>query len=102
MNIIIGKEIAEELGKKYTVLPLETLERDGNIIDAFCVIPGDKVNLGEMVSLDANIRLHHSFLDAYENKDNVKMNEIAGHLMGKFGGEVDTFYTELLSREIQE
>ena len=42
MNIIIGKEIAEELGKKYTVLPLEQLEREGQIIDAFCVIPDDK------------------------------------------------------------
>ena len=99
MNIIIGKEVAAELATKYTVLPLEQLEREGQIIDAFCVIPADKINLGEMVSLDANVRLHNGFLESYAEEDWGKMEEIADHLMGKFGGEVDTFYEELLSRK---
>ena len=102
MNIIIGKEIAEELGKKYTVLPLKQLEREGQIIDAFCVIPADKINLGEMVALDANVRMHHAFNEAYTKENWAKMKEIAEHLMGKFGGELDTFYEELLNRQPTE
>lgn len=99
MNIVIGREVAEQLGEKYTVLPLETFTRDGVFVEAYCVIPAEKINLGEMMFLEENVRLHNGFLEAYKEENWERMREIDEHLRGKFGGEVDTFYEELLSRE---
>lgn len=99
MNIVVGRRVAEELAERYTVLPLESFDSDGVWVEAFCVVPAEKINLGEMMFLDENIRLHKGFLEAYEQQNWERMHEIDEHLRGKFGGELDTFYEELLSRE---
>ena len=48
MQIIFGRENAEELRNKYTVLDLETVEKEGQEVEVFCVMPGDKVGITEM------------------------------------------------------
>jgi hypothetical protein len=52
MNIIFGRENAEKLREKYTVLDLETLEKDGVSLDVFCLIPAEKI-----ATPDAGFRL---------------------------------------------
>ena len=98
MEIIFGRENAEELRKKYTILDLETVERDGISLEVFCLIPADKIKLQDFASLAQWIQLHNDFLNGYHSRQYDYCRECIGHLMGKFGGEVDTFYEEILRR----
>jgi hypothetical protein len=98
MNIIFGRENAEQLREKYTVLDLETVEKDGVSLEVFCLIPAEKIGLGEIATLDQWIKLHNEFLAGYKNKEYKYCRDAIEHLMGKFGGEVNSFYDEILRR----
>ena len=97
MHIVWDKEAVKELRKKHTVLELESFPVNGEMFSAWCVIPAEKI-VPELGSLNAYIELHEGFVQAYKEKDAKLCTDIAEHLMGKFGGELDTFYTEILSR----
>ena len=98
MDIIFGRENAEHLREKYTVLDLETIEKDGVSLEVFCLIPADKISIGDLPQLDQWVKLHHKFLDGYHTQQWNYCRQCIEHLMGKFGGEVDTFYEEILKR----
>lgn len=103
MQIIFKKEVADQLKDKYTVLELETIDVDmpdgtKDQIEAFCVVPAEKIPLTEMAALDSYKNLHSEFVKSYYEKNYKLCNDIAEHLMGKFGGELDSFYEEILSR----
>lgn len=98
MDIIFGRENAETLREKYTVLDLEALEIEGNTIEVFCLIPADKIGIPDMPQLANWVKLHQDFVEGYKNKQYDFCRECIEHLMGKFGGEVDTFYQEILRR----
>lgn len=98
MEIIFGRENAEKLREKYTVLDLETVEKDGVSLEVFCLIPADKISLSEMPTLDGWVKLHHEFLNGYHTKQYDYCLQCIEHLRGKFGGEVDTFYDEIENR----
>jgi hypothetical protein len=98
MNIIFGRENAEKLREKYTVLDLETVEKDGVSLEVFCLIPAEKVGLPDIPQLANWIKLHNDFLAGYHNQQWGFCRQAIEHLMGKFGGEVDTFYEEILNR----
>lgn len=99
MQIIFGKDNAEELRNRYTVLELEQLPIEGHgIIEAFCVIPAEKIGLNELPQIDSWIKLHHDFLHGYKTEQYDYCLQCIGHLMGKFGGEVDSFYEEIQNR----
>lgn len=98
MEIIFGRENADRLREKYTVLDLETVEKDGVSIEVFCLIPGDKIGYTELPALTQWIKLHNEFLNGYHTQQYDYCRQCIEHLMGKFGGEVDTFYDEILRR----
>ena len=98
MEIIFGRENAEKLREKYTVLDLETVEKDGHSIEVFCLIPGEKIGIPDLPQLDQWVKLHNEFLHGYHTQQYEYCRQCIEHLMGKFGGEVDTFYTEILGR----
>ena len=98
MQLIFGKDNAEKIRKKYTVLDLETVERDGVRLEVFCLIPADKIGLTDLPQLDNWIKLHNDFLHGYHTQQYNYCRQCVEHLMGKFGGEVDTFYEEILKR----
>jgi len=104
MQIIFGKENAETLREKYTVLDLETIDVEGKPLDVYCVISAEKINLADLPQLETWVKLHHDFLNGYHTKQYDYCREAIGHLRGKFGGEVDTFYDEILRRinELEE
>jgi hypothetical protein len=62
------------------------------------LVPADKINLVELPQLEHNCKLHQAFVDAYKSQDFKVCRDLFEHLIGKFGGEVDTFYTEILGR----
>jgi len=104
MDIIFGRENAEKLREKYTVLDLETVQADGKSLEVFCLIPGDKISIGDLPTLDQWIKLHNDFLEGYKTQQYKYCRDCIEHLTGKFGGELDTFYEEILRRinEVEE
>ena len=98
MDIIFGRENAEKLREKYTVLDLETLEKDGVSLEVFCLIPADKISIGDLPQLEQWIKLHNDFLNGYNTQQWNYCRQCIEHLTGKFGGEVDSFYSIILER----
>lgn len=98
MQIIFGRDNAEKLREKYTVLDLEEVERDGVKLEVFCLIPADKIPISDLPSLDSWVKLHNEFLNGYHTQQYDYCLQCIEHLRGKFGGEVDTFYDEIENR----
>ena len=98
MDIIFGRENAEKLRQKYTVLDLETINKEGHEIEVFCLIGADKISIGDLPQLEQWINLHNDFLNGYHTQQWNYCRQCIEHLMGKFGGEVDSFYEEILKR----
>ena len=99
MEIIFGRENAELLREKYTVLDLEKVKvDDNNEMEVFCLIPADKIGLTDLPNLERWIKLHNDMLDGYKREDYNFVTQCIEHLTGQFGGEVDTFYDEILRR----
>jgi hypothetical protein len=97
MQIIWDQEVVEKIKNTHTILELETFEVEDKFITAYCVVPAEKIVM-EIMQLDANKELHNGFVKAFKDKNYALCNELSEHLMGKFGGEVDTFYEEIINR----
>lgn len=99
MQIIFGKENAEALMERYTVLELEELPVDGHgVLQAYCVIPAEKIGLENLPQIENWATLHQDFLNGYKSKQYDYCIQCIDHLMDKFGGEMNSFYEEILGR----
>ena len=98
MQLIFGRENAEQLRERYTILELETVEKDGTSLEVFCLIPGEKIGIPDLPQLENWKQLHTDFLHGYHTQQYEYCRQCIEHLMGKFGGEVDSFYQEILKR----
>lgn len=99
MEIIFGRENAENLRQRYTVLDLETvIAENGQPLEVFCLIPADKLNLQDLPKLSEWVNLHNLMLTYYHTKENDKCLATIKELMGAFNGEVDSFYDEIARR----
>lgn len=98
MDIIFGRANAEKLREKYTVLDLETVKREGTELEVFVLIPADKISISDLPQLEQWVKLHSDFLNGYHSQQYSFCRDCITYLKGKFGGEVDTFYDEILRR----
>ena len=98
MQIIFDSEIAEQLKARHTVLTLETFASGNTNVTAYCVVPAEKIPLTEFGLLDSHIQLHDAFVVEANEKNDQLCLDISEHLLGKFGGELDSFYNEVLKR----
>lgn len=98
MQIIFSRQIAEELRDRYTILELETFTVQDQILETFCVVSGDKMNLAELPHLADHIRMHEELIEQLKLKNYRFCIDAIEHLMGKFGGEIDSFYEIVLER----
>jgi hypothetical protein len=98
MQIIFDSAVAEELRARYTVLELETFITADKNLTAYCVVPADKIPLTEFALIDAHTQLHNAFVIAAKENNKQLCLDITEHLLGKFGGELDSFYHEVLNR----
>lgn len=97
MQIIFSKEAAKELETRYTVLPLEPIDVNGEILEAFCIVAAEQL-LNDLGTLELDKQLHQQLLvNIKEDKPELAQG-ICELLMGKFGGELDTFYEEIIKR----
>lgn len=103
MQIIFGKQNADELRDRYTVLELEELPVEGHgILEAYCVVSIDAIGLTELPKLESLVKLHHDFLHGYKTNQYDYCLQCIEHLTGKFGGELDTFYEEIQRRIVEK
>ena len=98
MYIIVGTDRASVLKDTHTVLSLEKIAHEGTEDRAYCVIPFDKMNVVEIPMLENLKDLHERFVEEYETGNYQYCRDVVEHLYGKFGGELDSFYDEILKR----
>ena len=96
--MIFNRVAAEELSEKYLVLELEPHIVQDVVLETFCVIESDKIPITEVTLLDHWKKLHREFVQANKEKNGKLCRDLAEHLLGKFGGEVDSFYQVVISR----
>ena len=99
MHLIFKLEHKILLEQRYTVLELETLKpKDSDEpVTAWCLVEAEKI-LPEIDMLPLNKSLHEDLLKAIK-EDNVETaTKLCTELTGKFGGELDSFYEEILKR----
>ena len=94
MFITTNQEAVEKLKTNYTVLELETIAGK----TAWCVVDAEKIPLLEIPMIEKQKELHAAFIAEY-NKGNAKFCQDAyEHLIGRWGGQIDSFYEEILNR----
>jgi len=96
MNIIFGNN--HELNNKHIVLELDTIRfgADGPERTAYCIV--ETVPFQEMTIVESLKESHQTLINEYRSKNWSKCERIIEQLTGMWGGEVDTFYEELLKR----
>lgn len=99
MNIIFGA--VDDLSDRFTVLELDTFKQNitADPITAYCVI--DVIPLGDFPLADAHKKIHADLISAYKHKHWNYCEQAIEQLTGKWNGDLDTFYADLLSR-VQE
>jgi hypothetical protein len=81
---------------------LETFEIQGERQTAYCVVQSESIPVGELHDLERLCRLHGGMIEALNKKNYVMVEECISHLLGKFGGELDSFYNVLQERIARE
>ena len=97
MNIIFG-DTAKDLPDGYTILELDTfrLINENRTETAYCLV--ENLNLSEFSTLDAYKKIHQDLMRCYRERQWSYCEQAIEGLMGRWGGDLDSFYVELLSR----
>lgn len=96
MNIIF-KENLPSSDQKYTVLELDTFSLpDGSQHTACCII--ENMPIMELPQMQSLSELHANLISNYGKKDWDFCEQALEQLTGKWGGEVDSFYSNLKTR----
>ena len=98
MQIVFNRVVADQLRARYTVLDLEEFNVDGKVLEAFCVVPVEKLAFMDLTKLQEQKDNHQEFVLALSNKEWKTIIEMYATVCGSFGGELDTFYSEIVSR----
>lgn len=97
MNIIFGKEEADKVSDKYTVLPLDTITiKSSNPMTVYCVV--EAMPLDEWSRAEALKKLHINLMEEYYKRNWDFCEQAIEQLNGFWGKELDTFYEDLLKR----
>jgi hypothetical protein len=97
MNIIFGTSL-ETIPKHYTILELDTFRYPGQseTNTAYCLI--EKMAVDEYAMLEHYKKIHADVIKYYKQRHWDYCVQAIGGLMGRWGGELDTFYQDLLNR----
>jgi hypothetical protein len=96
MNIIF-KTNAPNIDEKYTVLDLDTFRLpDGSLHTACCVV--ENIPVAELPMTGQLKELHANLINNYGQRNWNYCEQAIEQLMGKWSGEVDSFYQELNTR----
>jgi len=82
------------IDEKYTVLDLDTFSLpNGSVHTACCVV--ENIPVAELPITERLKELHVNLIANYGQRDWNYCEQAIEHLMGKWGGELDSFYQEL-------
>lgn len=98
MHIILGEENALRLNNKYTLLELDLIRVEPNSppLQAYCVL--EDIPAEDVLRLDEHSRLHQKLIENFRKRNWNFCENAIEHLRGCWGGSVDTFYSEILTR----
>ena len=98
MNIILGRDRVEQLADRYVVLSLDTfnVSDQPEPITSFCVI--EQITLQDLSQLESWRALHEKLIENYHKKNWTFCEQALEHLLGRWNGELDSFYLDLMSR----
>lgn len=96
MNIIFGREQAEAMQSKHTILELDTFRIGEQTVTAFCAV--DNIPIMEMPKVESMKQLHANLLVEFRKKNWNYCEQALEHLTGRWGHEVDTFYDTMRQR----
>ena len=97
MNIIFKNATTENLYQKYTTLDLDTfMLPDGSQHTACCVV--ENIPILELAQTAHLKELHADLIKNYRLKNWNFCEQAIEHLLGKWGGELDSYYHELTAR----
>jgi len=99
MHIIFGST-AQEIPDSFTVLELDTFHmvKENRTDTAYCVV--EKIPLTEFAMLESYKTIHADLIKYYKQRQWTYCENAIDGLMGRWNGELDTFYSDLLSRVI--
>ena len=99
MKIILATEDQiSDIAKRYLTLELDTFRIDGEEIPSWCVIDAGDIGLSELTELNHWTEQHKNLIRNYKQGEWNYCLQMLEHIKGKFGGNVDSFYTELFAR----
>lgn len=99
MNVIFNREVAEQVKEQYLVLELETFPAGDKQVECFCIIEYKDIPLEELQNLGHYKKLHEYLVEQIKaNNYSNTVKEILPGLKGKFAGELDSFYDEIINR----
>lgn len=98
MNIVIGEDRAIGLAARYIVLTLDTFRVDAQTdpVKSFCVI--ETVPIDQLAQIEHWQDLHENLIVNYGKKNWDYCLQAIEHLMGRWNGQVDSFYVNLAAR----
>ena len=99
MHIIFGDAV-KDIPEGLTVLELDLIRApNGNEMQYYCVV--EQIPLNEFPLLEAHKAIHSDLIKYYKQREWAYCENAIEGLMGKWNGEVDTFYSDLLKRVIE-
>jgi hypothetical protein len=96
MNVIFGKEYAELLRERYTILELVNLKDTGSDYQCFCLVDGNSVPAQELPMLEHYVTLHGKLIDNIRKNNKSVITELIRTLHKRWGGELDSFYEAVI------
>lgn len=98
MNIIIEPDQVEQFRDKYTVLELDTIRLvpENRLVTAYCVV--EQIPILDLPQVESKKNLHENLMINYRKRDWNYCSQALEHLMGSWGGELDSFYQEIQGR----
>jgi AAA+ ATPase superfamily predicted ATPase len=100
MKVIFGKTQAESIGDRMTLLELDTFFQPGleEPITAYAVLDNTAIPLQELPVLSNFVELHNNLMAEYRKRNWNYVEHAIEHLQGRWKGELDSFYEEILAR----
>lgn len=100
MKVIFGKQVAEAVDDRMTILELDTFFQPGleNPVTAYAVLENTSIPVMEIPHMEKTVELHNTMMTEYRQRNWTYCEQALEHLQGKWSGELDSFYTELFER----
>jgi len=98
MYIIFDHDNFKYIDEKYLILELDTFKVDDDTFSSYCLIDSESIDINSISNIENSKNLHNELIRNYKKGDYKFCTDVIGHLRGRFGGELDSFYDVILER----